>query len=144
MLLIKENFDIWYNEYKEQYKRTTKYVKSRKGKLRDTTPLTRKEFEIDFRSMVTDNPKKSGTQIAKMMAKQELYTTSWSQAERLAKAHAAEFGGDVNLALIQQYRMESRQEIFGTIKQLRHRMSAEGFDSGAIRLIVAQEFFGSE
>lgn len=144
MLLIKENFDIWYDEYREQYKRTTKYVKSRKGKLRDTTPLTRKEFEIDFRSMVTDNPKKSGTQIAKMMAKQELYTTSWSQAERIAKAHTAEFGGDVNLALIQQYRMESRQEIFDTIRQLRSRMSAEGFDSGAITLIVAQEFFGSE
>ena len=94
--------------------------------------------------MVADNPKKSGTQIAKMMAKQELYTISWSQAERIAKAHVAEFGGEVNLALIQQYRMESRQDIFTSIQSLRQQMRSEGFDSGAINLVVSQEFFGSE
>lgn len=145
MLLIKENLDIWYRAYKAQYDRTTKYIKSRKGKMRDTDgPMTRKEFEIDFRSMVFDHPKKSGKQLAEMMAKQELYTRSYAQAKKYAEAHVAAFGDEVNINLIQQYRMQSREDVFTTIKRVRRRMRDDGFDSGAITILIGQEFFGSE
>ena len=144
MLLVKENFDIWYREYQAQYKRTTKYIKSRKGTIRDTEPMTRKEFEIDFRSVLEDNPNKSGKQIAQMMAKQELYTTSYSQAKRYAEAHVSAFGGEVNINLIQQYRLETRRDVFDNIQSLRRQMKHDGFTDSAIALVVSQEFFGSE
>lgn len=143
MLFNKENFDIWYRQYQEQYKRTTKYITSRGGTVRDTTPLTRTEFEIDFKSMVADNPKKSGVQIAKMMAKQELYETSFSQARRYAEAHVSEFGGVVDINLIQKYRLGTQTDIFETIKEFRNQMKLSGFTNQAAALMISQEFFGS-
>lgn len=145
MLLKKENLDIWYREYQEQYKRTTKYIRSRKGKIRDINgPMTRKEFEVDFRSVLEDNPKKSGKQIAQMMAKQELYTISWKQAKNIAEAHVYAFGGNVDINLIQQYRLETRRDVFENIQLLRRQMKLDGFDDTSIASVVSQEFFGSE
>lgn len=144
MLLTKTNLDIWYKEYRAQYDRTKKYIKSRKGTYRDVEPMTRKEFAVDFESMVNDNPKVSGKKIAQTMAKQELYTTSYGQAKKYAEAHVAAFGGEVNINLIQQYRIEVRTDIFTVIKQVRRQMKDEGFDNGAIATVISQEFFGSE
>ena len=144
MLFNDENYDIWYRQYKEQYKKTTKYIVSRGGSVRDTKPLTRSEFEIDFKSMAADNPKKSGAQIAKTMAKQELYETSFSQAKKFAEAHVNEFGGTVDINLIQRYRLGTETDIFETIRGYREQQKQAGFtNKKQLALMVSQEFFGS-
>ena len=143
MLITKTNIDIWYQEYKDQYKRTTKYIKSRGGEPRELSMLSRAEFEMDFRSEVLDNPKKSGTQIAKSMAKEELFTKSFRQAQKYAEAHVKEFGGSVNAQLIAQYRLEKNKDIFPIIESRRSELFSKGKTKADVALIISQEFYGS-
>lgn len=149
MLLKEENFKIWYNEYQKQYERSTKYVKSRGGKnIRSGDMASYKDFKIDFLSEIEDNPKLSGKQIAKKMAKDELYKVSWKQAEKQAKIHVEQFGGKLSLNLIQKYRIEAfkagEQSIWTLIKKRRQELKAEGYSSYRSDIIIGQEFFGSD
>lgn len=146
MLITDVNIDIWYREYLKQYEKTKKYVTSRGGKVRDIKPSSKHDFKIDFLSSVSENKKLSGTKIAQKLAKEELYETSWSQAEKFAKAHAETFGEEINLNLIQRYRMNAvrGQNIWNVIKERRSELGAEGLSSYQSNLIISQEFFGSE
>ena len=145
MLITDGNIDIWYREYLKQYEKTKKYVTSRGGKVRDIKPSSKSDFKIDFISSVSENKKVSGTRIAQNLAKQELYETSWNQAERFAKAHVEKFGGEVNINLIQRYRMNavSGQNIWSVISERRTELRANGLSSYSANLIIGQEFFGS-
>lgn len=143
MLVTKQNIDIWYREYQAQFKRSEKFVKSRKGKTRGLKMLSRNEFEMDFRSEVFDNPKKSGTQIAQSMAKQEVYGVSQKQAVKSAEIHVSEFGGDLTPDLINRYRTQSISDIFDIQNKRRDELKAEGRKSSEIALIISQEFYGS-
>lgn len=143
MLINKTNMDIWYNEYKDQYKRTTKYIKSKGGTPRGLAMLSRTEFEMDFKSEALDNPKKSGVQIAKSMAKEELFPKSFKQAQKYAEAHVREFGGTVNAHLIAQYRLETNKAIFPEIESRRSELFTKGKSKAEVALIISQEFYGS-
>ena len=146
MLITDTNIDIWYREYLKQYEKTKKYVTSRGGKVRDIMPSSKHDFKIDFISTASDNKKLSGTRIAQNLAKQELYETSWRQAEVFAKAHAKEFGGTANLNLIQRYRMHAvqGQNIWNVVSERRKELRDSGVSTYAANMIVGQEFFGSE
>ena len=146
MLITDGNIDIWYREYLKQYEKTKKYVTSRGGTVRDIKPSSRNDFKIDFISSVSENKKESGTRIAQKLAKQELYETSWTQAERFAKAHVEKFGGEVNANLIQRYRMNAvhDQNIWNVITERRKELRINGLSTYAANLIIGQEFFGSE
>lgn len=144
MLITSKNIDIWYKEYTEQHKKSTKYAKSRGGKTRGLSPLSRAEFELDFKSEAADNPDKSGSQIAKSMAKEEVFTKSYKQAQKLAEAHAREFGEDLTADLIAQYRLETNTDIFPEIEYRRAELKKQGKDNATVKLIIGQEFFGSE
>lgn len=145
MLITKENIDIWYKEYKEQYARSTKYVKSRRGITRGLPPLSRKEFEMDFKSAIRDkdNSKKSGAQIARGMAKQEVFTMSFKQAKAASEAHIQRFGGKLTPELITKYRLEQVKDIFPLISTRGKELKKLGNDNATIALIIGQEFFGS-
>lgn len=143
MLITEQNIDIWYNEYKAQFKRSTKYVKSRKGKTRGLEMLSRAEFGVDFRSTALDNPTKSGNQIAKSMAKQEVFAQTQKQAIKSAEAHVAEFGGELTPELVTRYRTQSISDIFDVQNKRREELRAEGKSSGEIAMTISQEFYGS-
>lgn len=144
MLLTEQNIDIWYRVYKKQYETTKKYITSRKGSYRDIGMMSRDDFETDFRAMVSDNPKLGGTAIAKKMAKQDLYTTSYAQGKRLAEAHTDVFGGEVDIQIIQKYRLGLTSDIFNIIQAVRKDMKSQGFSNNAIAIMISQQFFGSE
>lgn len=144
MLLTDQNIDIWYRVYKKQYETTKKYITSRKGSYRDIGMMSRSDFETDFRAMVGDNPTLGGTAIAKKMAKQDLYTTSYAQGKRLAEAHKDVFGGDLNIHLIQNYRLGLTSDIFTTIQTARKDMKSQGLSNAVIAMTISQQFFGSE
>jgi len=143
MLITEQNIDIWYNEYKAQFKRSTKYVTSRKGKTRGLEMLSRSEFGVDFRSTVLDMPNKSGNQIARSMAKQEVFAQTQKQATKSAEAHIKEFGGDLTPELITKYRTQSISDIFSVQNRRREELRAEGKSSKEIAMTISQEFYGS-
>lgn len=144
MLLIKENIDIWYREYARQFEKSVKYIKSRKGSTRGLKPLSRRDFQYDFISQTYDNPNLSGAQIARKMAKQEVFPQSWKQAEKHAEAHVAKFGGKVDIGLITKYRIQSEDRIFELQEERRVELKQKGFSSNEIALLISQEFYGSE
>lgn len=143
MLITKTNIDIWYDEYKSQYIKSTKYAKSRGGSTRGLSMLSRTEFEMDFKSEALDNPKKSGSQIAKGMAKDEVFTKSYKQALKHAEAHVREFGGKVTADLVAQYRLETNKDIFPEIEARRAELKTKGKSKAEVALIISQEFYGS-
>ena len=153
--MTKQNLDIWYKEYLNQYKKTKKYVKSRGGKLRmvntdgklkEVEPSSRHDFLTDFISVANDNPKLSGKQIAQKMAKAELYELSWKNAEKLAESHVKEFGGKVSANLIYRYQMGAvkGENIWDKIKQRREQHDKEKINTYNSNKLIGQEFFGSE
>lgn len=144
MLITDKNIDIWYNEYKQQFERSTKYVKSRKGATRGLTMSSKSEFKMDLLSEHYDNPKLSGTQIAKKIAKSEVFAVSHKQALKSAEAHVSEFGGKVTMDLISKYRTQSISDIFDLTEAKRIELKRQGKTSSEIALLIGQEFFGSE
>lgn len=146
MLITDKNIDIWYKEYRDQYARSTKYIKSRKGITRGLPELSRKEFEMDFKSAARDkdNLKKSGTQIAKSMAKQEVFGLSFKQARAASEAHIEKFGGTLTTEFINEYRLQKVKDIFPLISARGKELKKLGKASDEIALIIGQEFFGSK
>lgn len=143
MLLTKENIDIYYRTYLKQFKTTKKYIESRKGTVRMSTPMTRSEFETDFVSTVYDEPNKSGNQIAKKMAKQDLFKVSYAQGVRIAEAHERLFGEKATIDLIQKYRLQIKDSIWNEVELARANLKTQGFKNDAIKIIIGQQFFGS-
>ena len=147
MLLTQSNLDYAYSEYQKQFEKTKKYISSRGGSHRLITMMNRSDFEVDFRSVVYEDPqkaqKKGWKAISRDLAKQDLYEVSWKQAERFARAHVDEFGGTFNVTLAQKYRMKTEDKIFDVIKKRRSELSGEGYSGGYIRSKISQEFFGS-
>lgn len=144
MLITNENIDIWYKEYKAQFERSTKYVKSRKGATRGLTMSSKSEFRMDLLSEHYDNPKLSGTQIAKKIAKSEVFAVSHKQATKSAEAHVNEFGGRVTMDLINKYRTQSISDIFDVAEARRSELRRQGLSSSEIAFAIGQEFFGSD
>lgn len=143
MLITKTNLDIWYNEYRAQYTRSTKYIKSRGGKPSDLTPLTRAEFEVDFQSMHFDKPKLSGKQLAQRMAKDEVYVVSSKQAIKRAEAESRVTGKPVDVNMITGYMMGTRQNLWDELKEFRALSKELGNNSYQTNLLISQEIFGS-
>lgn len=144
MLITDKNIDIWYNEYKKQFERSTKYVKSRKGTTRGLKMSSRLEFKMDLLSEHTDNPKLSGSQIAKKIAKSEVFAVSYKQATRSAEAHVSEFGGKLTTDLISKYRTQAIRDIFDLADIRRTELRKQGKTTSEIAFAIGQEFFGSE
>ena len=144
MLINKENLDIWYNEYKEQFERSNKYIKGRKGTTKGLSMSNRIDFESDFISEAFDNPNISGKQLAKKMAKQEVFATSYKQAFKAAEAHIREFGGMLTPDLITKYRLQTTTDIFPLIESRRAQLRASGETKRQIAILIGQEFYGSE
>lgn len=144
MLINDTNIDIWYREYRRQYDKSVKYVKSRKGVVRGLEPLSRQEFKVDFISETFDNPKLSGNQIAQRMAKAEVYPQSWKQATVHAEAHARETGEKVTMDLINRYRVQSEATITDMVRARRAELKLEGYSANEINMLIGQEFYGSE
>lgn len=148
IILSKTNIDIWYKEYLKKRENIIKTVTRRKsgkapGVLRDDIEVSnRHDFETDFRSMIEDNPGKSGAQIARMLAGRELYKRSWKQAENFAKAHIEHFGGNMSLNLIYRYLTEQLPEnnIWDAIKKRRMELN-ETMSTYESNRTIAREFF---
>lgn len=141
-LLTKTNIDIWFREYSKQFDTTKKYVKSRGGKVRDIEPLSRAEFEIDFRSELEDNPGKSGSQIAKKMAKDDLYLHSYKTAKSLAKAEAAREGKPLRGQDIENIRL-GKTNVWSEIATTNQELKNAGFSGKERSIIIGQQFYGS-
>lgn len=143
MLITQTNLDIWYNEYKKQYEKSTKYVRSRSGKTRGLKPLSRAAFASDFISEASDNPKLSGTKVAQKMAKAEVFPVSSKQASVFAQAHAKQFGGKVDINLEMSYRIGLRreQDLWTAIKERNRELDYAGLSGKARRDTIYQEFF---
>ena len=143
MILSDDNIKIWYTEYLKQYERTKKYVKSHGGKVRDIAPSSLRDFKIDFITASYES-KRGGFEIAKKMAKEELYQDSWKRSTALSKAHVKLYGGTLNLNLIQSYRMNAvrGKNVLDEIRSRREQLKRNNEDIN-INLIISQEFFGS-
>jgi hypothetical protein len=134
-----------YNEYLDEYKRTTEYVRKRGGRLSDSKPSNIYGFQSDFNTALEEYKykKRGAASLARRLAKEELYINSWERATKLAEAHVRKYGGKVTLHLIQSYRMETVKgpnivdDIRDEIKSLKKR----GVESTS--LLISQEYFGS-
>lgn len=144
MLITEQNLTIWYNEYKKQYKKSEKFVKSRSGRTRELPMLSKTEFDMDFRAEVYDNPKASGKEIAQKMAKQDVYGQTAKQARKQAEAYVEMFGGHVTGDLINRFRAQSMTEFFDIIEARREELKNSGLASSTVKIMIGQEFFGSE
>ena len=142
-LLTKTNIDIWFREYSKQFATTKKYVKSRGGKFRDIEPLSRAEFEIDLRSELEDRPGKSGSQIAKQMAKDDLYLHSYKQAKALAKAEAEREGKPLRGQDIDNIRLE-KTNLWSDIETTNQELKNAGFSGKERKLKIGEQFYGSQ
>ena len=144
MIISEKNLDIWYREYLNQRERTAKYIKSRGGQIRSTKPLSRSDFEVDFKSEVEDNPKKTAKNIAKKMAKDDLFILTHRQSEKLSEAHVKEFGGKSNISFIMKYRLGLITDSWDVIESRRQELFSEGYNTYRANITIGQEFFGSE
>ena len=146
MLLTEVNIDIWYSDYLNQFKKSEKFVKSRKGRTRGWKPLSREEFKYDFISEVNDNPKLSGKQVAVKMAKHDVYGTTYKQATKLAEAFSRETGMPMSLSLVTKFMAQSTtlSGFFDQIRQRRQEFEQEGISTYTANKLIGQEFFGSE
>lgn len=148
MLLTKSNLDYAYSEYKKQYDKTKAYITKQGGQILQIGMMSRSEFEIDFRSVVAEDPvkaqKKGWKAISQGFAKQDLYPVSWKQAERFARAHAKQFGEPYSINLALKYRMRRENRILDAIQIRRAELKSDKYEPGAIRTKVSQEFFDSE
>lgn len=140
------DLDIYYSAYLKQRAKTIKYIKSRKGIIPTfgEKPISKRDFEMDIKSIKLDNPKESYVAIAKKYAKEQLYEYSYKEAERRAEAHITRYGGQVNINLIQRYRMQSERQIFDDILVTRTSLKSNGMSNKDIEIFISQEFFGSE
>lgn len=145
MILSDDNLNIWYKDYLKKFENVTKYIKRQGGTPMSTKPMSRQEFGIDFISMTYDNPSMSGKNIAQTMAQQELYSKSYTQAKKLAEAEISmsNVTPKDKMKIINEYRMDIRQNIWNGIRQIRSNMKAQGFSNEAITLFISQEVFGS-
>lgn len=143
--MTKHDLDIYYDAYIKQRNKTLKYINSRKGVIPvyGKSPVSKSDFRLDIISLKAENPKDSYVAIAKKYAKEQLYEYSFKEAERRAEAHVRSFGGQVNVNLIQQYRMQSRRELYDAIQVERTSLKSKGFHNNQIELYISQEFFGS-
>lgn len=145
MIINDTNLDIWYNDYLKKFKNTKAYIERKGGTVRTSKPMSRGDFAIDFRSMVYDNPKMYGKQIAEEMATQDLYMVSKQQAKNYAAAEYRATGNKSALSInvITEYRLGIRTDLFDSVKIVRADMKRQGFSNDAIVLFIGQEFFGS-
>lgn len=143
--MTNHDLDIYYSAYLKQRKKTLKYITSRKGTIPvyGKNPVSKSDFRLDMMSLKVENPKDSYVALAKKYAKEQLYEFSYKEAERRAEAHIRAFGGQINPALIQQYRMQGRRELYDAILTERTNLKGQGFTNAQIELYISQEFFGS-
>lgn len=137
MLVNETNLQIWYRAYKKQFEKTTKYVKSRKGQTRLSTPSNYSDFKLDFKSQLKDS-KLSGKQLAQKMAKQEVFYVSKKQAQTAAREYARQMGQRFDYGLMTKMRLslfEQTQE---------YRKTLTGMSSYQQNKLIAQHFFGSQ
>lgn len=142
-LLTDSNIDFWFKQYRSQYDRSKKYAERQGGEVRDIPPLSRKEFEIDFRSEVEDNPELSGTKIAQKMAKDDVYTHSFKQARAAAKAKAEKEGRAISGEDIWNIRLNSTG-FWDDVRSFANKLKIKGLSGKEQRLKVGQQFFGSK
>jgi len=140
------DLNIYYDAYLKQRRKTLKYIKSRNGIIPSfgKDPVSKRDFELDLKAAKLENPKESYVAIAKKYAKEQLYEYSFKEAERRAEAHVRSFGGQVDVNLIQQYRMQNRRELYDAIQVERTSLKSKGFTNDQIEIYISQEFFGSE
>lgn len=141
-LLTDSNIDFWFKQYRSQYDRSKNYAERQGGEVRDIPPLSRKEFEIDFRSEVEDNPGLSGTKIAQKMAKDDVYPHSFKQARAAAKAIAEKEGRDITAEDIRNIRTNAT-DFWGNLSSFNNELKNAGLNSKERKLKISQEFFGS-
>lgn len=139
------DYEKMYGEYIYQYSKTKKYAKSRGGRIRDLEVSSFKDFITDFKSALEDNPKMGPKQVARQMAKDELYETTSAQARKLAKVHEEIFGEKVSIKTITQYRLGLDKQLWNAIGQRRAQIREENpqLSTYKVNLLIGQEFFGS-
>ena len=141
-LLTDSNIDFWFKQYRAKYARSKKYAERQGGEVRDVPPLSRKEFEIDFRSEIEDNPNLSGSKIAQKMAKDDVYTHSFKQARAAAKAIAEKEGREITSKDIINIRTNATG-FWNDLGSYNNELKKSGLNSKQRRLKISQEFFGS-
>lgn len=141
MLIVEENIQLWYREYKKQFEKSKKWITSRGGQIRFNTPSNYTDFKTDFLTQVTHNPTKSGKQIAQKIAKEEAFSVTTKQAEKAAEFHARKEGVKLTQPLVNKFRLnlfEQTEEYRRTDPEMR------GKTTYGQNKLIAQHFFGSE
>ena len=144
-----------YEVYKEQRAKSLKYIESRKGKVRKVdgrmiSESSFKEFKTDLVSSLEDNPKISPKELAKRMAKDEVYSVTSAQARKFAEVAADLFGDEYNIGNVTKYRLGFTGPLFERIEQFKEEKRQEYLSRGEklssykLNMLVGQEFFGSK
>lgn len=140
------NIDFYYREYKKQFDKTTKYVKSRGGRVQEEyqeNRLTRDEFAVEFISAIDSNPNVGAKKLVQDMAKEHVYDFSREQAYKAAEREAALTGVELTQQLINSYRMGYNKNIFEIAKHAYREFRKVLGSSTAARIKVSQEIWGS-
>lgn len=138
MLITEENIKIWYREYVKQFEKTTKYVKARKGQVRGTAPSSYHWFKTDFMSEVKDPSVKSGAQLARKMAKAEVYTVSSKQARLAAETLSKKTGKRLTPNMLASFKLN----LFKQTEEYRASLDST-LSATEKNKLIAQNFFGS-
>ena len=143
---FEENIDIYYKEYQKQFEKTTKYVKSRGGRVDEEyqeNRLTKDEFRVEFISAIDSNPNVGAKKLVQDMAKSDVYTFSKSQAYKAAEREAALSGITLTQQLIYSYRAGFNTNIYEVSKQLYREYKKILGSATEARIKVSQEVWGS-
>ena len=137
MLINEQNLKLWYREYKKQFEKTTKYVKSRGGQVRTGSASDYEWFKTDFMSEALGS-KLSGKQIAQKMAKAEVYTVSSKQARLAAETLSNKTGKKLTPNMLASFKLN----LFKQTEEYRASLD-DTKSSYEKNKDIAQFFFGS-
>ena len=143
--LSAERIDELYGIYLRQRETSKRNVEKHGGEMRDTYISTKKDFVSDLKSARGDDKKSSYSDLAKMLARDEVYVTSTKKAFAAAQAHALSKGVPLSPGLVQAYRMniEYRGEtIWEDVSRRYHELRDQGLNSRTAKNIIASEYFG--
>ena len=140
-----ERAEFLYREYLAQREASKRNIKKLGGEARETYVSTKAEFLSDLKSARFDDRKSSYKNLAKQIARDEIYPESSLKSIAAAKAHAKLFGVEYSPALVQAYRskVEYKGEvIWSDVSALYHSARSSGETVKEAKKLIANTFFG--
>lgn len=143
--LDSEQIDELYKTYLRQRESSKRYIEKHGGEMRETDISSKSDFITDLKSARADDRKASYSNLAKKLARDEVYISSTAKATASARAHAQMYGVEYSPGLVQAYRMNVEYQgetIWDNISEAYRNLRDQGLKSKVAREIIANEFFG--